>query len=484
MSCMVDVEGTKTNDVNTNKLSLVSYLKKYKLPTKKFVSLGVDINDLINFDHQYFKGLCNDMELSNLESMRFAKLIQELNQDTNNEDNCTKLIKEIRYDSEIASKTIDISCDKLMDTLNQRRKELKQKLNEITQQNIDYIMKNKATLQNTSRAKNKHIEFIAKDFSSIKNILSMFGKITDSNIISNHIKPVSFSLFIPTDNVCSIGIQIEENKNENINYEIEYKEAKSDNWNAATDSLLISNNNIKPLTLYMIRMRYGCNIDNETIFKSKWSEIQSIRTKFDCIWDRKYHGKNIELINDYEIFVNGNNNSYCCSSIVCKYMLSRDIFKKIKYAFIFDEFCQPSMFGFVKHPINVTMKSYWNNNNCPLIENKYSFLVAAMDGLKYIHRYQNGKDTESGMLSIFNNGITLKKPIAKGDHFIFDIDFDLHCCNLYINDENYKVCTKKNESTWTNIPNKIIPVYSHYCDSKLVQKNSRVKLNLIHYELR
>ncbi len=63
--------------------------------------------------------------------------------------------------------------------------------------------------------------------------------------------------------------------------------------------------------------------------------------------------------------------------------------------------------------------------------------------------------------------------------FIHRVSFDL----LSFDTAKYKYA-KQNEATWMNIPNIIIPVYSHYCDSKLVQKNSRVKFNLIYYELR
>eukprot|EP00483_Globobulimina_turgida_P004565 UN04574 len=176
---------------------------------------------------------------------------------------------------------------------------------------------------------------------------------------------------------------------------------------------------------------------NNNALTYEWSAAQSIRTKFDCIWHPKYHPESIQLIDEHEIFVDPNcssqSDSYCCSSIVSKYMLNGEILKQIKYELVIDEFCQPSMFGFVEAPLNVTMK-YYMSCDSPLKENKYSFIVSAMDGNKNVRRYEHGKNTETGIFSFFNDGIALQNVIKKGDHFIFDVNFELKICNLYVND--------------------------------------------------
>ncbi len=185
---------------------------------------------------------------------------------------------------------------------------------------------------------------------------------------------------------------------------------------------------------------------------------------------------------------NGNNelifNKYCDTvAVICKDVMNRQTFSKIKFEFIINEFCQSSQFGFISalNPINRTMNKYWNYKN--ISYNKDAYILEAMDGNRMVHRYQNGNDTDSGLFS--NPGISVPSTIKQGDHFIFEVDFDALICNVFINSNHNSIwiSNKPNIPNFANIPASIIPVYSHCKETKLIARSSRVKIKLLSYEL-
>eukprot|EP01083_Nonionella_stella_P166401 556239_1 len=456
--------------------SLVPYLKKYKLPIHKFKSNDMDIDDFINFDYQYFKGLCEELKLNSLESMRFKKLVNEINQISNQISVVNgrtpnikqqEMIRNIQSDQQVAETTMDTYFETLTDILNNRKDELVQSLKDICGKEINNV---------SNMHKVTHIHFECDAFDTIKQMLSSMGQV----VVSGAHAP-TFSLKSPDDPFGHIHVIVNDNVTVgDMRYEIQYKEAFGTSWTSA-DSLIIRDK-VKPLTSYMVRLRrmYRERDDEKERF-SEWSAIQEISTDFDCIWNEKYC-RNMTLINEHEIFFDGNNLQYCCSSVVTKHCIKQKTFKRIKFEFVIHEYAQPSTFGFVAAPVKASMGNYWKSNKHVLVQNTNACLISVSKGSTDIQCYQNGKEMTNGKFAVFKKGISIPKKIQKGDHFILDINFNVRCCDFYINDD--KICTKNKTNMWQNVPVRLFPVYSHYCDIKMVKKSSRVQVNLIEYDLR
>eukprot|EP01084_Bolivina_argentea_P200977 343581_1 len=442
-------EGVKTPESNTDS-ELLTYLKKFKLPVQNFIDNDVAVTDLKNFNCSYFDEMCKDLKLNTIQKIRFKKLIKQLN---TNED-IGKIEQEICE-----------TFDRLTNDLQKRKLELIDELHRISESKLNSIKNLKHNDVKTN------IKFIYDD-SILKKTIFKFG-IIDSEL---RLKPpkIVASLIL---NGIKINLKQYDNvkSDEDTELIIEYKKwTDLENWKVIRNSLIITN--IEPLTTYCIRAKY-----RKSDIWSACSETIRITSELDCIWDKVQHRntvKTLQFIDNHKIYCS---TECATTAIVSKPIFDADLLKKVKFEFIINEFCQTSLFGLISTPISKTMNGYWKHH--PVSNNKYALILETMDGLKSVCRHKFGKNIDNSFFS--SAGIVLSNKIKKGDHFIFDIDFDTCSCNVYLNIANEaNIISKKTDiATWTNIPKQFVAVYGHSA-SKLVKKSSAVQLNLISYDVR
>eukprot|EP01084_Bolivina_argentea_P072402 131461_1 len=441
--------------VEENVLSVYSKLKSNGF---------TNITTLLHMNDTELSELCSALNLSLFESLKFKPAIRKLQKIYLNESNY-QIDKQI----EIEETKIRQSFDAMIQKLESRKMKLIQELY--------HANTNKSTIEYIECYKETFEEYLNK-FGTIRkysNDKKSIAEPKNTNIIAviNHKKSL-------------ICIDIKNKNKENMkSIEIYYKKKVSNNENEEKIDNWIKNKfgviaDIETLSQYDVRARYLSSDD-------VWSELSktfTIDTKFECVWDDTQHINNqcITFIGHNELFFH----KYCNTvSVICKHEIKADDFSSIIFEFVINEYCQTSQFGFISatQPINEIMKDYWNDSD--INNNKNAFILETMDGRNNIHRYKNGKDTEETFWS--NNGISIPISIKKGDHFIFNIDFNALECNVFINcndDENSTCITRKQLPTWSHIPTSIVPAYSHAKGTKLIARTSSVQINVLDYQCR
>eukprot|EP01084_Bolivina_argentea_P042678 78679_1 len=472
MANLFDEGAVTPGESQTNTKKIIPYLQKHNLPIENFAINGITIQDLENFDVADFEGFCKDLQLNTVNKIRFRKLIKELNQTNAQFDIKQNVENQVKAQQLKIIQTFNL----INEQLNQRKQSLLQELQRISDLSI-------YNLEQSNDQTSINIEFVA-DENLLKQTISNFGviyknkKVTTAPIITASIQ----------NNNC-IKITLKEN---NINKEqnnnilmVEYKAFEMDSkmndeiqdWKSINNINSSVINNIQPLTTYCIRARLK---SLNTL--SPYSKTIRITTNVDCVWNKTRNimkNNTVRIINNRKLIFS----SQCETlTVVSKPTLNADLFKSIKFEFIITEYCQNSMFGFVAAcaPVKQVMNGFWKKQS--IAKNKNAFILETMCGLKCIHRHKNGKDLEMTFLS--NPGIVLSQTIKKGDHFIFDVDFDQCSCTVKINKNGQIIKGKNDVATWTNIPRQIVAVYGHCVGSKLIKKQSVVEIKLLSCTMR
>eukprot|EP01084_Bolivina_argentea_P271096 461153_1 len=294
---------------------LCCYLKKYNVPIENFIkndmTKNMTLTDLYDFDFSYFEDICKALNLNTVEKMRFKKLIHELNDENKNIFTQQQIKQHIKSET---NKIIQI-FDGLTNDLNNRKKELIDELNKISQ--ITFNTK-----------PNMKFIYDHNNHKILKNMIHNFAAIKENKNDKNDQTYIQPPKIIASINNDTIQIDYKES-NSNNEIVIEYKkleiDEKNDDWNVMKNSKIIRN--IEPLTTYFIRAKLhilSCDIWSE------YSETIQVTTNWDCIWDESCYveqGEQLEFMDNHSVYCN-----YECETvnIISKPILNGNVMKKVK----------------------------------------------------------------------------------------------------------------------------------------------------------
>eukprot|EP01084_Bolivina_argentea_P228624 386103_1 len=210
----------------------------------------------------------------------------------------------------------------------------------------------------------------------------------------------------------------------------------------------------KPFTKYSFQVRKHTSADEW----SEYSEPIHVTTEFKCIWSRIHHGNNVRFAS--------NNKYICCKSnggdctVICddKYVMTTAMFKEIAFVFKIEQLAQDSYFGFIDYHLGMDQVE---DCNALIHAKEHSYCLSGHHGCYEMDRYVDGKPqgTKSRWTGVWSSSFRLqnKIKIKHGDRFIFVVDFDQMCCNVFVN----QVTNELKISTFDRIPSTILPFYAH-----------------------
>ena len=174
-------------------------------------------------------------------------------------------------------------------------------------------------------------------------------------------------------------------------------------------------------------------------------------------FDRDHHEKGFKFLNDTNDKIRKKAKS-SHGSVLLLPLLNGNELKKITFQFIVHEFAWYSWFGFVSPEYKKTF-----NPKKGIYAVPDNYCVGSNIG-KNIAIYTKKKRRD----------ITFHCRINRGDKYIFDIDFELKECRVYVNEinEKQKICK------WVNIPNIMLLMYTHVSSDA-----SEITVQLMTYEI-
>lgn len=273
------------------------------------------------------------------------------------------------------------------------------------------------------------------------------------------------------------GFDIDENKEDAIIYGLEIlikKQWKTISQKSSDEPTIIFRiDGLQNNKLYKIRMKY--------IYYQKYRKYEKysneISIKLDNKWislifNKKYHGKYIKFINDDRIICKGGD----CSIIMDPMIISRNTFKKLVFALTVHKFGSKSCFGFIDYnKYNMIINNDWNKCFMHSALNN----ISSKDGIYGLSTKLKSSSIYCCMNGQFIHSIKLQqnRQIMTNDCFIFEIIYDddgKNYCNVYLQEisNKTKLLSGNNKYTFENIPNSIVPIFSHehYGESEVTIK--------------
>eukprot|EP01083_Nonionella_stella_P097026 272756_1 len=223
--------------------------------------------------------------------------------------------------------------------------------------------------------------------------------------------------------------------------------------------------------------------------KKRWSKYCTAvsivpRPNFKLVWSKQYRGSNARLSNlSRDVYCKSQKGS---CTIVADKSISSTEFRQVLFSFTMMSLAQFSYCGFLQYTHNnhnywENMRPFWDDL---VVKNTDAFCLGFCNGANSIQRWVNG--TRKGA-SKWRKDLKLQNGynIKTNDVLLFDINFDLMVCDVYVNEKRKqnKISTDADQHTFMNVPDHIIPVYSHEHNPYIIA-HSKVAIKMESYVLR
>eukprot|EP01084_Bolivina_argentea_P230957 389614_1 len=224
---------------------------------------------------------------------------------------------------------------------------------------------------------------------------------------------------------------------------------------------------INPATLYHIAAR------RYIVNKQRWSKYCTaidIVSDVKFAWSKRYRGSNAKLSNlSRDVYCKSHKGS---STIVADKDISSAKFKQVVFSFTMKSLGHLSYCGFVQYTstkhlgtdnaFEQSMRPYWDDL---VVKHTDAYCLGFCNESTTMQRWVNGSKkgrSKWGKDLKLQNGYK----IHTGDVLLFHVNFDRMVCDVYVNEksEQNKISAdvdNKDKHTFKNVPEHIIPVYSH-----------------------